>query len=260
MGMLSKNQTMNDDLAIVRNRSKVFCFDVDTARTYVGKYPQVYFGYIADRVKAEDISYNGKMTCTISGPFSRDNLFDFPGRDFKGWRRTINAFADRIMVSDVMLNPSDVVDLVTAWNAAARDRHFRLFSGYDKNFFQNQYFGDEKDRLQCLFFYDKQSMRCVGFSVLSLEPDGRLGVPTYRYVIGKYLPDKDFNNLSFYLDLLTFQRLALRVDGEFLIHWGASDGGVHRYKTEKFRHFLFDTYPVWSGKINQPDFPTETLF
>lgn len=253
MGMLSKNQTIVEaNGSIVRSQNKIFCFDVGVAENYMGVYRDIGFAYIPDRVKADHLNFYGKSTAVISGPFSQANMFDFPGQEFKGYRRTLNSLDGKVLVADRMLNPDDVLNVMADWNAVARDKYWRLHSGYDKNFFTSMYFAQEKDRLQTLFFYDKESMRCLGYSVISKLRNDSLGVPMFSYVIGKCVPDYA-NNLAFYLDLKTFQKLAVDLGGEFLIHWGASSGGVLNYKVGKFRHFVYDTYPVFFGKIIQPE-------
>jgi hypothetical protein len=39
-------------------------------------------------------------------------------------------------------------------------------------------------------------------------------------------------------------------DLPFLLHWGASSGGVLDYKVNKFKNILYTQYNVYFGKIN----------
>lgn len=248
MGMLSKNQTILDDLTIVRNQDRIFCFGIDEAESHMGVYRDIGFGYANERVKADHISYYSKSTSVLSGPFQGGVLSNFRGRSGRKHRWVVNDLDKRLVVSDVMLNPGDVADVVAEWNKSAGAKYWRLHSGYDKNFFVCQYFGQEKDKLQCLFFYDRETMQCVGYSVISKVSTGDAGFPVFPFLLRKYVPNR-YTDLCLYIDLKSIDWFGQHFDGGFLTHWGASSGGMLDYKMTKFP--LFKSYPVWFGKIKQ---------
>lgn len=253
MGMLSKNQTIiEDSLSIRRNRNKILCFDEESARSYIGIYKDINLGYFAKKIKSEDMSFYGKSTAVISGPFSKNNFLSFKGRDYEEYRETINNLDKKIFISDHMISPLDVIGVVDEWNELAGKRKYgwQLHSGYDKNFFHSPYFEKEKDNLQTLFFYDKETMKCVGYSVMSKSPDDKsLEHPLFSYLIRKYVPSKSYKNLCLYIDLKTMQRLTASQEQECLVHWGASSGGVLDYKLGKFKKFIYRSYDAWFGKM-----------
>lgn len=253
MGMLSKNQTIiEDSLSIRRNKNKILCFDEESARSYIGIYKDINLGYFTKKIKSEDMSFYGKSTAVITGPFSKNNFLGFKGREYEEYRETINSLDKKLLISEQMFSPLDVIGVVDEWNELAGKRKYgwQLHSGYDKNFFHSQYFEQEKENLQTLFFYDKETMKCVGYSVISKNADDKtLNHSLFSYLIRKYIPSKEYKNLCLYIDLKTIQRLVTNQDKECLVHWGASSGGVLNYKLGKFKNFIYKSYDVWFGKI-----------
>jgi hypothetical protein len=253
MGMLSKNQTIfEDSLAIRRNKNKILCFDEETARSYIGTYKDINLGYFTKKIKSSDMTFYAKSTAVITGTFSKKNFLSFSGGKFQEYRETVNNLDKKIIISKHMINPTDVLDVVKEWDELAGKRKYgwQLHSGYDKNFFSSLYFEKEKDKLQTLFFYNADTMKCVGYSVLSTECDEKsLEYPIFSYLIRKYIPSKEYKNLCLYIDLKTIQCLVSSFEKEFLVHWGASSGGVLNYKINKFKNFIYKSYDVWFGKI-----------
>jgi hypothetical protein len=78
-----------------------------------------------------------------------------------------------------------------------------------------------------------------------------LTVPVYSYLIRKYRSSKEYKNLCLYIDLKTLQAAVNKLDNPFLVHMGASSGGVLNYKLSKFKKFIYKTYDVYFGKYLQ---------
>ena len=265
MGMLSKNQVIlgdydkepsgNDEFVIKRNRNKVLCFNEESARNYIGEYDKINLGYFTEKVKSKDMSFYAKSTALITGPFHKDNFLKFKGLEFQEYRETINSLDKRVLISDTMIHPeTDIKNVVSKWDDLAGKRKYgwQLHSGYDRNFFNTGYFLGEKDNLQSLFFYDKETMECIGYSVISKKASSEksgLVYPLYSYIIRKYSPEKKYRNLCLYIDLKAVQRLVKDKDEQSIVHWGASSGGVLNYKRSKFKNFIFREYDVWFGKM-----------
>jgi hypothetical protein len=163
-----------------------------------------------------------KLKTTVS--IIDENLMNLHGETFREIRETRNHYDKKITIKHDIDNLDDVIKLINHWTKTRGEIYGRnCHSGHDKNFFL-KFYNNEKDNLWSSFFYLGDNL--VGYSIVSKINNNNC----YSYIIRKN--DTSFRNLCLYIDFKTFHHIYKEI-GSYYINWGASKGGILKYK-EKF--------------------------
>ena len=234
MGMLSKNYIPFDNwIGYIKNKNEVILFtDSDNIISNNMNYPKINLNYIEKIVNPKDkikgyINSSSYYLTNVRSKFDSD-FFKLSGKKFIELRETQNKF-DKIIKVKNDCDIDLIISFINEWdNNRGKDKYgWQLHSGYDKTFF-NKFYKIEQDKLYSNFFFINDKL--VGYSIVSRDTDDN----EYKYIIRKC--DTSYRNLSLYIDLYSFKNIFNDV-GEFIIDWGASSGGVLKYKKK---------FPVYS--------------
>ena len=233
LGMLSKNYTCDTDNMLIykkKDKSKVISFD---ANYHDSTLSEINYAYITNKPKNIKGVYtsNEVVSCFPNTYFSDLKLYS------KEIYETRNKWNKKIVVKKTLDNIQDVLDMLDRWvQLSGKKYRFTRHDGYDRNFFIN-YYEKHKDTFDCNFFYLDNKL--VGYSVMSPKIKD-----TYYYVIRK-VDISAGRNICEYVDYKTFENLN---DSGFYVNWGASSGGVLKYKTTKFPLYSQETRYFWKVK------------
>jgi len=213
-GMMSKTAKPFDDWAgFWKNSKQVVVFDDSVSLSDFPLSNRISWGYLPSKENLD-------KRCSTYSSILVLSEFD---------RETRNHFNQQIDIQDNPISFGEVSSLIDMWDDQSGDKYgWQRHSGYDRNFFR-KFWEFEKQDLWSNFFY--LNGRLVGYSVVSkISDDG-----CFRYVIRKN--DVSLRNLCLFIDFNTFERIFKEIQKPFLINWGASSGGVLKYK-KKFPVFL----------------------
>ena len=236
MGMLSKNyMPFNNWAGYVKNKNEVILFtDSDNIISKYLNYPKINLNYI-DKLESPKNRIKGYLNSSsywltnIKSKLDAD-FFKLSGKKFTEMRETQNRYDKIVEVRDDC-DMELVIDFIDKWNEErGKDKYgWQLHSGYDKTFF-NKFYKKERSKLYSKFFFINNEL--VGYSIISKESNNN----EYQYIIRKC--DVSYRNLTLYIDIFSFEEIFNKV-GDFIIDWGASGGGVLKYK-KKFPTYSED--------------------
>lgn len=166
------------------------------------------------------------------------------GKQYIDLRETRNKFQNKINDATITLDTNPSVDMyqtsikpliepfLKAWDESEGTKYgWQRHSGYDKSFFSAERYEKNVKELQTTFLIDTKTNVLIGYSVISLKP--LTNSKTYPYVIRKCNNSYSRNTTRF-LDYVSFKALYETIQTSFSIHWGASSGGVLKYKLSAF--------------------------
>lgn len=247
MGMLSKNYIpFKNWLGYVKNKNEVVLFiDSDHIISKYFNYPKINLNYIdklenpKDKIGGYENSSSYFLT-NIKSKFDVD-FFHLSGKKFTELRETQNKF-DKIIEVRNDCDIDQIISFIDKWNESrGKDKYgWQLHSGYDKTFFNN-FYKKEQSKLYSNFFFIEGNL--VGYSIISKQSNNN----EYQYIIRKC--DTKYRNLSLYIDLYSFENIFNKI-GEFIIDWGASSGGVLKYK-KKFP--IYSEEKKWFYKFKRTE-------
>lgn len=224
-------------------------------------YSKISFGYLNEEMlEVFKIAYNvifGKkfqnskimrLTAIQSVLEEAGQLFGnegLAGKQYKELRETRNKFQSKINSGMIALhsNPSTEVyqnsikpliePFLKTWDENEGSKYgWQRHSGYDKSFFSTERYEKIAKELQTTFLLDIPNNKLIGYSVISLQPitDSK----TFPYVIRKCNTNYS-RNITKFLDYTNTKSLYETIkEKSFSIHWGASSGGVLKYKLSAF--------------------------
>jgi len=270
-GMMSMNnniidETNNKYYAVKKNRKKIFLFPknasipirLEDVVAFFKNYPET--SRIALHYLTEDNFTNLRASlknlgCKTSKSKSSllvsvidEEFFELKGkklREIKETRNSLNKefyFKVNEPLPDIQENISN---LLKWWDKNRGEKYgWQKHSGYDKAFF-SKWYEPNIDDLICLTFYNKETNELIGYSVVSKH----LFVDQNNYNHVTYLIRKcntDRRNTTLFIDYKTFEYIneTVNVGPKFYVNWGASSGGVLKYKkkfpvaVEKNAYFL----------------------
>lgn len=228
MGCMSSTHKLLDSKnGFIKNKDSIVIFKNvnDEDKKTIDTFNKVYLMYCNNRTIKIDgfIKNNSHKLKTIISHVNND-LIGLEGKSFREIRETRNHYDKKIIMKDTIDNIDDVINLINSWTKTRGEIYGRnCHSGHDKNFFL-KFYDAEKNNLWSNFFYLDNTL--VGYSIVSKINNK----DCYSYIIRKN--DTQLRNLCLYIDFKTFQRIYKEI-GEHYINWGASSGGVLKYK-EKF--------------------------
>jgi len=216
MGMMSKNGSpFNNWLGFKKNKNNAVSFDMD----FHPDFPKVNYSYIYERPKVKGVRKSTQIVSKFDGQF-----FKLEGKGFKEIRETKNKFNKVVRAGEYDKNK--VLELIDKWDSISGAKYgWQRHSGYDRSFFNNWY-ALEQDNLISSFYYIGDKL--VGYSVLHKNDN------CYDYIIRK--TNNTIRNTCLYVDYKTFESIYEKEKKPFLVNWGASGGGVLKYK-KKFPVF-----------------------
>lgn len=224
-------------------------------------YSKLSFGYLNEEMLKclkdvyKDISNKKlsnskimKLTAVQSVFEDAEELFGskgLAGKQYIELRETRNKFQSKINSGTISLycNPTKetyltaikplIESFIKSWDENEGVKYgWQRHSGYDKSFFTEERYENNSDELQTTFLVDNISNKLIGYSVISLQALGNSKV--YPYVIRKCNTDYSRNTTKF-LDFVSFKGLFETIkESAFAVHWGASSGGVLKYKLSAF--------------------------
>lgn len=167
------------------------------------------------------------------------------GKQYIELRETRNKFQSKIKsgMMNSYINPSMEIyqssikpliePFLKAWDEREGKKYgWQRHSGYDKSFFTEERYEKYAKELQTTFLVDPILKQLIGYSILSLHTI--TGSKTFPYVIRKCNTAYS-RNITKFLDYTSFKSLYETVkEPSFSIHWGASGGGVLKYKLSAF--------------------------
>jgi hypothetical protein len=220
MGMMSKNYTPFGNwkgFYKKKDRSKCTVFSFEDMKE------ECIENNIAYVDKHETLKPSFKSTEVVS-TFNKE-YFKLEGKENKEIRGTRNKWNKRIEIREEY-KYQEMEDLINWWASTSGHKyHWQRHDGYDRSFF-HRYWRPERSKLYSMFFYLEDKL--VGYSIVSKEPQDS----HYIYVIRKCDVTVG-RNINLYIDYKMFEKIYNDV-GDFRINWGASSGGVLKYKTSKF--------------------------
>ena len=233
-GMMGKfGQLSSYPFYFYKNSSNIVSFDVKLTTI---KEHKVSYAYITEEdfktIPKSEIKSKYILTQTISKIDSE--YLSLEGKKHKDDRNTRNKYDKIVSVKTKPNSIEEVLSLIDIWDAKRGDLvyNWQKHSGYDRSFF-TRFYEQEKENLQCLFFYIKGKL--VGYSVISLVKDDE----AYVFCLGKC--DTEYKDISWYIDFRSFDYLLC--DEEYvLINWGASSGSLLKYKMRFPVHSLEKLY------------------
>lgn len=189
----------------------------------------------------------------IKGAYSKNNVLsiidkgyftNMSGNRYRHIRHAVNRWKNKISV-DILShkNLGDVLDMIEKWrwdeNGGYKYR-WQEHAGIDKALV-NKICNDEvKDILGLVFYYEDE---CVAYSTISTDFNIVDNLPEFHYLTRKVRVRDDLKHLTEFVDWFTFRAIYPRCLSDFIINWGASDGGVYWYKTHKWP--LYKLEPTW---------------
>lgn len=218
MGMLSKNYKVSPDFSFfIKNKQKKVKFIFNELE------PNTSYYYLLNKPPVRS-----KSSTLLISNFNKE-FFLLQGDEFHEFRENNNKYNNIITIKKEPNSINEILELIKIWELERGEIYRRtMHSGYDKNFFNKFYF-QEKNDLFSLFFY--LSDKLVGYSITSKITND----DCYRYIIRKN--DIKYRNLCMYIDYKMFEEIWQETKKDFYINWGASSGGVLKYK-RKFPNFL----------------------
>lgn len=227
----------NDKIYKCKNKSKVIVFD----ENYKGDELEINYSYINN----EPLNLNKKQWFKLTevlSIFDKDYFQNYLNSDIK---ETVHKYKNQnsknyCLIKYEIMSIDEVLDMIEKWRYSAGWKYgFQEHAGYDKTFFK-KYYNENKDKLNCLFFYIDNIL--VGYSVIEKKYSNIInGIHEYKYLIRKCL--LGYRNLCKFIDYSTFEYIyKTNNESKFLINWGASSGGVLKYKTSNW-------FPVYSKEF-----------
>ena len=221
LAMMGKNGSLSDsELYFYKNKSNIISFDINL------KFKEnTTYSYISEKdflsIPKNNISSKYSLIQTISK--IDDTFLSVKGSTLREFRETKNKYDKLVTIKKSPNSTTEILELIELWDRTSGIKYgWQKHSGYDRSFFVSHY-ENEKDKLQGLFFYINDKL--VGYSIISLEKEDEV----YVYMLRKN--DTSYRNLCLYIDFISFETLYR--GSPIFINWGASSGGVLKYK-EKF--------------------------
>lgn len=220
LGMMSERyEVLGNWQGFKKNRNKAVSFYTD----FIPDFKEVFFQYIYEKPECK----SSRMTQVVSK--LDDEFFNLSGKQFKEIRETRNKFDKIVKMKEY--NKDDTLKLIDTWDIQCGGKyHWHRHSGYDRAFF-NKWYDLERDSLFSRFFYIDDKM--IGYSVLHKDKE------CYEYLIRK--TDITLRNTCLYVDYKTFEEIH-KIDGNFLVNWGASSGSLLKYKRKFPKYEENDVY------------------
>ena len=247
MGMLSKRyHPFGDWSGFQKNRKEVVSFYGEKIEE-LKKFPKINLHYQKDKkIEIEGYektsSYNGTQ---VFSNFNQD-FFSLKGKKWSEIREARNHYNKKIRIED-SIPVYYAINFLERWKETYGKKYgWQQHTGYDINFF-NKFYKEEESELWGLSFW--LGDKFVGYSVVSryLPPNGTQNC--FNYIIRK--ADNRYRNLCLYIDYKTFEWIWEEKRNDFWINWGASSGGVLKYK-KKFPVYLEDK--LWFNKYKREDY------
>ena len=226
MGMLSKNYKPFDNwCGYVKNKNEVVLFtDSNHIISKHISYPKINLNYVdklEDKDKISGYKKSSSYSLTNIKSIFDKSFFSLSGKRFRRMRAARNKY-DKIVEVRNDCNIDEIIEFIDEWTIERGKEKYgwQLHSGYDKTFF-NKFYKKEKGRLWSNFFFIDGKL--IGYSIISKNTNNN----EYRYMIRKC--NVKYTDITLYIDLYSFERVFDKV-GEFVLIWGASSGGVLKYK------------------------------
>lgn len=222
-------------------------------------FSKIYFAHSGKKFPR---SKTMKLTAVQSVFENAGDLFgeeSLAGKQFIELRETRNKFQSKIKSGMITLhqNPSREIyntvikpliePFLKSWDESEGKKYgWQRHSGYDKNFFTEERYEKHADELQTTFIVDTILNQLIGYSVISLQPI--VGSKSFPYVIRKCNTHYS-RNITKFMDYISIKGLYEKtLEPSFSVHWGASSGGVLKYKLSAFpktdtEHSYFLTLP-----------------
>jgi len=222
MGMMSNRFTvLGDWQGFQKNKNTCVSFDTN----FVPDAKKVNFSYIYEKP-----DFKCAKSTQVVSVFDNE-FFELRGKKFREIRETRNKFDKVTGVTDEC-DKHDVLDLIDTWDERSGQKYgWYRHSGYDRTFF-NRWYDVERENLLSRFFYIEDKL--IGYSILHKADD------CYEYLIRKM--DNTLRDTCLYVDYKTFEEIYKVENKKFYVNWGASSGGVARYKKKFPVHEQSDVY------------------
>jgi len=257
-GMMNRFSSLSSNLPLTfyktKNKKNIVVFN-DAPVDSESSYDTISYMYL-NELPSNATKYN-TMPEIVSVIDPTKMFIELPGKEYKEYRYTRNYWMDRIDVHELSLvNLDDVMHMIEDWRYSddgGKKYGWVEHAAIDKNIVNMYCNNDDNLRdkiIGLVFYYERQ---CVGYSMIERKPTiENDGHPMYRYITRKVSLFDDARNLTEYIDWYTFMNL--NANGEFLINWGCSSGGVKWYKMHKWPLYSADYkyfYKVNNKKQNE---------
>lgn len=259
-GMMNKNCEIIFDnnycsFYKTKNRKKITVFNHTLNKKEEEKYDEVNYMYMEEK---PNIKGSYRLTNVIS--YMDNNIFANLNRKthrelFDTFRKFTNKgirFTHYDSNNEKM--KTQLFEMIEKWrydSNGGMKYGWQEHAGIDKSFFQRyDLMSDEcKRKFQVLIFYLNEEL--VGYSAIEREFVYVDNLPKFSYLIRKCLMEE--RNITEYIDYITFYSLWEELrnvnEGNFLVDWGASSGGVLWYKTHKWK--AYNKKDVWFYKVKK---------
>lgn len=193
----------------------------------------------------------------IKGAYSKNNVLSYIdsgyftgmyGKKYRGIRHAYNKNKDKIIAIPLSkLNVNDVLEMIERWRYN-EGYHYRWqeHAGIDKAIVNRYVNGQLHNILGYAFYYNDI---CVGYATISTKQYAIDKIPEFHYITRKVSNSLGLKHLTEYIDWFMFSKIYELCKTDFIINWGASDGGVYWYKTHKWP--LYKLEEKWFLTIKQ---------
>ena len=214
------------------------------------QYDEINYMYLD---KDPNVKGSTCMDEIVSDIDSENYFRELPGREYREIRETRNKYINKIETRAITTdNYLDVLNMIEKWRYSSGMKYgWQEHAGIDKALIK-RYIEDpqrwNKDVIMTSFWIEE---RCIGYSCIERNSlQKRENLPEYVYLTRKVLNDLSMRNITEYIDWWTFREI-YRTNGDerFLVNWGCSSGGVHWYKTHKWK--LYSLTKKWFYKYKR---------
>lgn len=227
MGMLSKNyMPFNNWAGYVKNKNEVILFtNSDNIISKYLNYPKINLNYVdkLDNSKNKIKGYINSSSYQLTNVKSKldAGFFNLSGKKYRRMRAAQNKYNKIVEVRNDC-SVEEIIKFIDEWTIERGKEKYgwQLHSGYDKTFFNKFYHKEKKELWSNFFFIDG---KLIGYSIISKNTNNN----EYRYMIRKC--NVKYADITLYIDLYSFKKVFDDVN-EFILIWGASSGGVLKYK------------------------------
>ena len=205
-----------------------------------------------------------KLTAVQSNFDKPDLVFgenSLVGKEYRELRETRNKFQNKIKAGKIVLYTNPFMETYLAeikpliepflkiWDENEGKKYgWQRHSGYDKSFFTETRYETSMSNLQSNFLVDRETSSLIGYSIISSHPTN--DQTCFPYVIRKCNTHYS-RNITMFLDYLSAKAIhELNTGKPFSIHWGASSGGVLKYKLSAFPKA--NTAPAYFATLPTP--------
>ncbi|MCH5167963.1 MAG: hypothetical protein J1F35_08805 [Erysipelotrichales bacterium] len=244
-GLMNRFAFLNDKYPLsyykVKNKSKVVICKDKISEEEEKKYKYISYMYLDNDPGIKGAYFKNNVLSIIDSGFFNG----MPGNKYRHIRHAVNCWKDKISIGILSKeNLDDVLEMIEKWKwdeNGGYKYHWQEHAGIDKTLVNKICNKEVDDILGLVFYYNDE---CVAYSTISIIPNIVDDIPEFHYVTRKVRIKKDLKHLTEFVDWKTFSIIYwMFCEKDFIINWGASDGGVYWYKTHKWP--LYKLEPTW---------------